>query len=58
MDILKKYISCLSEDNKKLVEEIDKKEAELQDCEAKLKELEKSLDLEKVIIILIVFRCY
>ena len=42
---------------RKLVEESGKNEAELQDCRAKLKELEKCLNLEKVMIARILFCC-
>ena len=47
-DDLTRQLSCLDEHNKKLVKESSKNEAELQDCKAKLKEIEKSLNLKKV----------
>ena len=47
---LRRQLSCPHEHNKKLIEESCKNEAELQDCKVNLKELEKSLDLEKVMI--------
>ena len=50
-DDLTRQLSCLDEHNKKLVEQSGKSEAGLQDCKAKLKELEESLNLDKVIII-------
>lgn len=58
VDDLKRQLSCLGKDNKKLIEESDKKEADLRDRKAKPKELEKSLDLEKVNIIIMFFYCH
>ena len=55
-DKLRMQLSCLNQHNKRLVEESHRREYKLQDCRAKLKELEKTFDLEKVIIIHVFFR--
>ena len=54
---LRGQLLLLDEHNKNLVEDSGKNEAELQDCKAKLKELKESLDLEKLMIIQILFYC-
>ena len=56
-DNLRTQLSGLNEHNKKLIEESGKNEVELQDYKAKLKELEESLNLEKVSITQMLFCC-